>query len=332
MPKPHRVLSTASPAMPTRPGPSAPPPPHPPPVRPPLLRGRLAASTSRRPSTATRLFAAAASPDRARRARTAEAEGPQAAAVSAVARWPERSISAWPSGARASAAPRGGDFAEVFAESRRGFALVDRRVADRARPGGRRARAPGSASSAARPPTSPTSTASPRPTCCAPPRRPRRPSTATAASRRPLEATATDAAARSSSGPRTFPAERKAELLRALDERARAAGAEVAQLQPPTARAAAASPSPTPRACWSRRPHPGAARRPGRRPARRRRRDGLRDPRRPPRLRAARRRPRRRSPSRPRARPSPCSTPTPLPPGRCRWWSAAASAASSSTR
>ena len=85
------------------------------------------------------------------------------------------------------------------------------------------------------------------------------------------------------------------------------------------------------RARRPRRPHPGAARRPGRGPPQRLGRDRLRDPRRPPRLRAARRRPGR-SPSRRRARRSPCSTPTRRRPARCPSSSAAASAASSSTR
>ena len=89
--------------------------------------------------------------------------------------------------------------------------------------------------------------------------------------------------------PAEVPAERKAELLRdstsaaALGRRRGRPGAGHLR-----ARAAAGSRSPTPRACSAgRRPHPGAARRPGRRAPRRHGRDRLRDARRPPRLRAA---------------------------------------------
>ena len=133
--------------------------------------------------------------------------------------------------------------------------------------------------------------------------------------------------------PEEVPAERKAALLRELDERGRGAGAEVdpgarllrrgaprghrRQLRGPLHR---------------RRPHPHPDRRPGGRPPRRRGRDRARDARRPPRLRAARRRPRRDRRRRRRARRWPCSTPARPRRARCRSSSAAASAASSSTR
>ena len=64
----------------------------------------------------------------------------------------------------------------------------DRRVAGRAGPARRRARRRACAWSAARPPTSPTSTGSPRPTSSGPPTPPRRRSSASAPSRRPLAA------------------------------------------------------------------------------------------------------------------------------------------------
>ena len=103
--------------------------------------------------------------------------------------------------------------------------------------------------------------------------------------------------------PEDVPAERKAELLRELDERGRSAGGEIAQLigllrrGPPRGRRRQLR-----RPAQRRRPHPHADRRPGRRPPRRAGRDRRRDARRPPRLRAARRRPRRDRRERRRAR------------------------------
>ena len=133
--------------------------------------------------------------------------------------------------------------------------------------------------------------------------------------------------------PEHVPAARKAELLRELDERGRGDG----RRDRPVHRLLRRGPPrrhdrQLRRPLHRRRPHPHADRRPDRRPPRRQGRDRGRDARRPPRLRAARRRPgadRRAGraegadPARlaPRARPA-----------RCRSSSAAASAASSSTR
>ncbi len=87
---------------------------------------------------------------------------------------------------------------------------------------------------------------------------------------RALQAPRSRRRSRSSGGPRRCPAERKAELLRELDERGRAEGGEVAQL-----RASYAEAPPRGRRrqlrgpARRRRPHPGADRRPGGRPPRR---------------------------------------------------------------
>ena len=100
--------------------------------------------------------------------------------------------------------------------------------------------------------------------------------------------------------PEDVPAERKAELLRELDERGRAAGRRdrpvLASYAEGRREVTVAN---SDGLLQRRRPHPGAARRPGGGAPRRRGRDRLRDARRPSRLRAARRRPGRRSPSRP---------------------------------
>ena len=136
---------------------------------------------------------------------------------------------------------RGGDLAELYAEDRHGFSLslddgrVERPQAGRER-GASRARGAGR-----RRPTSATSTASPRTTCCAwPTPWPRR---VRGEAREPRGAGAPPArppGTRSRCRPRTCEAARKAELLRACDERARAAGAEVAQVRSATPRAAGA--------------------------------------------------------------------------------------------
>ena len=110
---------------------------------------------------------------------------------------------------------------------------------------------------------------------------------------------------------------RKADLLRACDERARAAGAEVAQARHRLRRVAAPGRGlqlgrPRRRG----RPHARAAERPGGGAPRRPRRDRHRHARRPRRLGAARGRARSRWPRRPPAARSRCSTPSTPPPGR----------------
>ena len=114
---------------------------------------------------------------------------------------------------------------------------------------------------AAAPPTSPTSTASTPPTSSAPPtRRPRR-CAASGPSRgrcRRWRATPQPIERR----PEDVPAERKAELLRELDERGRGAGRRDRPARsPPTPRPGARSPSPTPRGCSAATtaPAPGSA-------------------------------------------------------------------------
>ena len=94
-----------------------------------------------------------------------------------------------------------------------------------------RTAAPGCASSRGRPPISPTSTGSRRPTSSGPPTPPPRRSPATGASRRRSPPTSRVVAQEIETDPATVPPERKAELLRACDERARGAGAEVTQAQ-----------------------------------------------------------------------------------------------------
>ena len=116
----------------------------------------------------------------------------------------------------------GGEFAEVFAERRARPGDVDRRVADRVGAVAAPRRAPGSAWSAAAPPTSPTSTGSTRTTSSAPPARPPRRCAASGPSRSRCGRSRRAAADRASA-PEEVPAERKAELLRELDERGRAA-------------------------------------------------------------------------------------------------------------
>ena len=141
----------------------------------------------------------------------------------------------------------GGEFAEVFAERRRGTGDGNRRVADRIGP----VRCRGGRGGARRRGTDHLFRARRRP-------RPGRPREGggrgrVGAARR--RGRATRAGGRGHSGdeaierrPEEVPAQRKAALLRELDERGRAEGAEVAQLLASYAEAGARSRSPTPRA------------------------------------------------------------------------------------
>ena len=169
---------------------------------------------------------------------------------------------------------------------------VDRRVADRGGPVGGRGGRRGARRQRAAPPTSPTSTASTRPTSSAPPARPPRRCEASAASRARCRRWRRRRS-RSSAVPSEVAAERKAALLRELDERGPRPGRRDRPVHRLLRRGAARGRGrQLRRPAHRRRPHPGADRRPGGRPPRGHGRDRRRDPRRPPRLRAARRRPR----------------------------------------
>ena len=155
--------------------------------------------------------------DRGRREETEVMSGPEELLDPAVA---ERVI--------ARALAHGGEFAEVFAERRSGPDPGDRRVADRVRAVRAPKRAQGCAWSATARPTSPTSTASTPPSSSGPPARQRRRCAASEPSRGALRAEAPTPQP-IEQPPGDVPAARKAELLRELDERARSAGAEIAQ-------------------------------------------------------------------------------------------------------
>ena len=127
-------------------------------------------------------------------------------------------------------AARGGDFAELYART----ATASRCRSTTAASSAPRAGAERGAACAWWPatrPTSATSTGSPSPTSSGSPTRSRPRCAARRTSRAPLRALEPPRAARRSSiRPEEVPAERKAELLRECDERARGAGAEVAQV------------------------------------------------------------------------------------------------------
>ena len=130
------------------------------------------------------------------------------------------------------------------------FLALDRRVADRARPARAASAAPGSGWSAARRPTSPTSTGSPRPTSSAPPRPRRRRSAASAPRRSALAAAeppalqAIEIAARGGAGGAQGRAAARSSTSAPAQRAARSP-----RCRRPMRRAAAASRSPTPTAC-----------------------------------------------------------------------------------